>query len=525
MYASTTAPHPSESAPTGHAHVDNRGPGERLTLVLLHDSPGSAAALAPLAMRLAETHRVVTIDLPGHGGTTVPADPVNPAATAARTVTEVLHKLGLSEAPIAGLGYGARVLAHMNGPNRMVTRGTTPATAPVPPPGVGHLIDTWWRVRHQTHPSEQLNPADLNEVFTDVLGQPTFSPPSAPFDLDGAIELPEWSAPAIQSAAAGAAVGAAADGGIAYRLSIVDNRVGEIDYRFVNGVPLHFRTAGWGRAGRPLVVLPPAPGSSTKVAALVEQLGRHRPVLAVDYPGHGRSAPLEPAQNHDRPAPPGSVHNHNRPAPLGSVLGPGAERESILDCGTDGTAGSGFGHVAVTPEAYADRVEALVAELGLGDVDVYGSHSGALIGLLWQRRHPGRVRGLVLDGLPLGSSFAHLDLDEYLPDLTPDRDGQHVLRAWAMGHTRENATAWTADLLRGAATYDVLYRAVLTYAVEEQPGGPPTPTLLLRTAGDKLARDVERVHELLPHARVADTTPETTAAVVEQFLTLVGSPL
>ncbi|MBU2668169.1 alpha/beta fold hydrolase [Actinoplanes bogorensis] len=439
----------------GAVHVRVFGHAGLPPLILLHDSPGSSAALAPMAVRLADRFRVVTIDLPGHGGTTVPASSA-PASSAARTVAEVLETLGLAGAPTAGLGYGARVVAHLSGPNRWVARGTTPATAPVPPPGVGHLIDTWWRMR----PFVDGTPADLNEVVADVLGRPSFTPSHEPFDPGGAVELPAWSVAGLSQI-----------NPVSRTAAALGNRIGAVGY--AGGV--HYRTAGWHHGGRPLIVLPPAPGSSTKVVPLAEELGRTRPVLTVDYPGHGRSVPL------------------------------GVDRAGC--------------------ESYADRIEAFATELDLAEVDVLGIHSGALLALLWQRRHPDRVRHLILDGLPLGSAFAHLDLDAYLPDLTPDPDGHHVLRAWAKGHDRDRATAWTADLLRGATTYDVLYRAVLTYAVERQPPGPVTPTLLLRTAGDPLARDLDRVRELLPHARVADATPATTAAVVDQHLTFTGSTL
>ncbi|GGM25803.1 MULTISPECIES: alpha/beta hydrolase [Micromonospora] len=515
---------------TGAVHVRDYGPVDATPLVLLHDTPGSGAALAPLAVALAGAYRVVTIDLPGHGGSTGTVDDHDPVGQAADAVDAVRQALDLDAAPVAGVGYGAHVAARLRRPASLVLLAATagrPARLPDPAPhGVGPLLDTWWRIRRAavtggwpTSGGDLPDAADLHEAVVDVLGQPATTGPArvAAEDLDRAagLPLPSWSAQAIRAALTAHRVPGRHRRAGATALA---DTLGPVAYRTVLDAPLHIRAAGGDRPGRPVVVLPPAPGSSTSVAHLVEAFGRHRPAFGVDYPGHGRSAPLTCAD----------------PRPAASPTLPDARA------------------AAPTLPEYLTRLDALVAGLGLDEVDVFGCHSGALLALLWQRRHPRRVRGLVLDGLPLGADFAHLDLDRYLPTLEPDVDGHHLLRAWAMAEDRtlwspwyartaaahvprpadpHRQWAWTVDLLRGAASYRHLYRAVLRHAVEAEPPGPVTPTLLLRTPGDPLSHDLARVRALLPHATVADgaghadpTAAATTADAVTRFLDRVDDP-
>src|SRR5215467_9680320 len=55
----------------------------------------------------------------------------------------------------------------------------------------------------------------------------------------------------------------------------------------------------------------------------------------------------------------------------------------------------------VTPELQADDVHRLLAELGGGPADVFGSSGGAVVGLALVTAHPGQVRTLVAHEPPL----------------------------------------------------------------------------------------------------------------------------
>lgn len=150
-------------------------------------------------------------------------------------------------------------------------------------------------------------------------------------------------------------------------------------------------------------------------------------------------------------------------------------------------------------EEYARVVGAALDALGLDEVDVYGSHTGALIGLELGIQQPGRVRGLVLDGVTLfdEAETARL-LAHYTPPLEPRWDGGHLLQAWSFlkdgTHffpwfdrssgailrmqplTAEELNVWAVELLKSGETYPKGYRAAFGYPTREK-----LPQLAVRT--------------------------------------------
>lgn len=85
-------------------------PGDGEPLVFLHPTALCAGVYEPLARRLAPAHRVVAIDLPGHGGSSAPAAPDALAFPAsARAVLAALDELGLRRAAAIGQSMGGGV--------------------------------------------------------------------------------------------------------------------------------------------------------------------------------------------------------------------------------------------------------------------------------------------------------------------------------------------------------------------------------------------------------------------------------
>jgi pimeloyl-ACP methyl ester carboxylesterase len=78
-----------------------RGP----EVVLLHGLTGSRAYLEPYAERLARTHRVIAIDLPGHGG----SDMIEPfsVSEAARVMADAAAAAGAERPVVLGHSFGA----------------------------------------------------------------------------------------------------------------------------------------------------------------------------------------------------------------------------------------------------------------------------------------------------------------------------------------------------------------------------------------------------------------------------------
>jgi pimeloyl-ACP methyl ester carboxylesterase len=82
-------------------------------------------------------------------------------------------------------------------------------------------------------------------------------------------------------------------------------------------------------------------------------------------------------------------------------------------------------------EDYADALDRFCEALGLGEVDIYGSHTGAHIGVELAVRKPERVRRLVVDGLLVLDGAERQDfLANYAPLQQPDEAGTQFHWAW-----------------------------------------------------------------------------------------------
>lgn len=244
---------------------------------------------------------------------------------------------------------------------------------------------------------------------------------------------------------------------------------------------LHCRAAGSG--GVPLLLIHASPGSAAALVPLLRALATDRLVLAFDTPGNGASEPL----------------------PL--------DAPAIGD--------------------YADALAAALEALGIEQVDVWGSHTGADIGLELALRYPRRVRALAMDGVALFDvAFREAIVPRYLLPLEPEQHGLHLLRAWHMSrdmvlywpwceHTaaavRPTASSPAAlhelalDLMQSGATYARAYRAAFFYPLEERLPLAKLPVLFTDTAGDPLAPMLQRGLQLCPAARVARTAGVRTA--------------
>ena len=88
-------------------HVEQLGSGS--DVVLLHGWGYGLDVLMPLAGRLAARHRVTLIDLPGHGGTSEPAEPYT-IEDFASVVAKTLEHLGIRKAHFAGHSNGGRTI-------------------------------------------------------------------------------------------------------------------------------------------------------------------------------------------------------------------------------------------------------------------------------------------------------------------------------------------------------------------------------------------------------------------------------
>ncbi len=222
---------------------------------------------------------------------------------------------------------------------------------------------------------------------------------------------------------------------------------------------LHYRVAG---AGPPLFLLHPSPLSSSFMVPLMRRLGQRVTAIAPDTPGFGESQPL-----------------HSRQGEVADL---------------------------------APFVEAMIAlreAMGLKQVAVYGSATGAQIAIEWAKADAGAVCGVILDN---AASFTAAEreriMDGYFPDLTPTADGGYLARAWQAAHDGTLFFPWQSPeharrlgtrfgpvaaidatakgYLAAGPCYQVAYRAAFRNERAERAQSVRAPMVVLRWQGSIL---------------------------------------
>ncbi|MGI5163778.1 alpha/beta fold hydrolase [Spirillospora sp. CA-253888] len=90
----------------GDIHVSQDGPDDAPVLLLIHGSASSTRSWDQLVPLLTGTHRVIRIDLLGHGRSAKPVDRDYAVPEQARRVAEALDRLGVERAVVAGHSSG-----------------------------------------------------------------------------------------------------------------------------------------------------------------------------------------------------------------------------------------------------------------------------------------------------------------------------------------------------------------------------------------------------------------------------------
>lgn len=257
------------------------------------------------------------------------------------------------------------------------------------------------------------------------------------------------------------------------------------------GLRWHWRECGEG-PGLPRVLLHASPRSGAMFEHWMPALAEasHARVLAVDTPGYGGSDPL--------PAPPSALADYA--APLDAFLAAAAGPRCV----------------------------------------VYGSATGAQLGIAHALRHRERVAHLVLD------NAAHFDDDEraailarYFPDFSPRADGGHLLDAWRMAEgllqffpwfsadeahrvgpppTATAVHATVAELLAAGPGWDTAYRCAFEHERAPNVMALQVPATVLRWQGSILLRHIDALlaHPLPRHVQVLPVP----AALPERYATM-----
>ncbi|MBB4704544.1 alpha/beta fold hydrolase [Sphaerisporangium siamense] len=93
----------------GDIHVRQDGPRDAPALLLIHGSASSARSWEALVPALTGSHRVIRIDLLGHGRSAKPAGPSYALPDQARRAGAALDRLGVRHAIVAGHSSGGAV--------------------------------------------------------------------------------------------------------------------------------------------------------------------------------------------------------------------------------------------------------------------------------------------------------------------------------------------------------------------------------------------------------------------------------
>jgi pimeloyl-ACP methyl ester carboxylesterase len=218
-----------------------------------------------------------------------------------------------------------------------------------------------------------------------------------------------------------------------------------------------------------------------------------------------------------------------------AALGPLAER-GVRTFAID-TPGFGMSDPPPHPWSISDYASAVwqVADaLELTEVHLLGQHTGAVIASQAALLTPERVRGLILQGLPL------YDEDErrrkrasYAPGYAPAPDGGHLRVIWERIHglypslTPKQADRQVAEYLSVGPDYAPAYRAVFEHHLDTARIST-VPTLLLHGSDDLVDRMTATVQAALPAAGlitipagtdfVADEKPEEFAEAVAGYV-------
>jgi pimeloyl-ACP methyl ester carboxylesterase len=270
------------------------------------------------------------------------------------------------------------------------------------------------------------------------------------------------------------------------------------------------------RTNRPtLLALHPSPGSARPYAHVTRALSSGRRVVAPDMLGNGASD-LPPSHH-----------------ALRDVTFPGS---------------AGAAPLTRTIADYADEALATLDALGEdAPVDVWGNHTGALIGLELAIRHPHRVRKLVIDGLTIFDAAETADiLAKYLPPFELDDYGGHLVRAWGMRHDMALFWPWyrtspegaramgavptdvlhanTMELLRSGPSFRIAYDSAFRYPTVERLPLVTVPTLLTINPIDPLAGAANAACRALPSMQRATidgygpNALDASVSVIARFL-------
>jgi pimeloyl-ACP methyl ester carboxylesterase len=165
-------------------------------------------------------------------------------------------------------------------------------------------------------------------------------------------------------------------------------------------------------------------------------------------------------------------------------------------------------------DAYGDALLSAVDALGLAQIGLYGTATGAQLALAMARQAPKRISRLVLDNCALFTAEDVAAWEErYFPDLSPKADGSHLSQLWTVARRQFVAFPWFSEapvdqLNRGepplamvqtmaqhffiaGPAYDQAYRLAFHNERAESFAGLTVPTVLIDWQGSIVRRQCQ----------------------------------
>ena len=498
------------TAPTPHYVTTSAGQirlwqaGEGKSLVVLPGLINAAEAIADRAAVACPGWRVIVPELPGIGGSSG-IDPAD-AQACVGALAEALGWMTRPVAAIAGIDLSAPLAAMLGerlqalsviGVSTDLAEGW--ARAGVAPPDLEprqdgtHLQALWSfiRDRHLLKPDNPGLPATAGDALPDAerLAQ-TFTTAAVRPDRFAALWNLCLSLPlpaAIRTTDMANLLGQLEPAGHPVTQDVPDPATALPDGRIWHeDIPtrrgrMHLRRSGSG--GRPVLVIPTGGGSSSQFAPVVEGLASDgRSAFSVDYMGNGLSEKW-------------------------------SERPTI--------------------ESLAEDMLALIDAMEIDEVDIWGSHTGALVGLELAILAPQRVGRLVMEGPVFISAEFQADLlDNYFPQIAPDKWGMHIPLVWNWRRDlfmfwpwyrveRDAARqlgvpdAWqlhnyAIGILESGMTYDGAYRAAFSYDTRKRLPLLTRPALVCAGPNDMLKNALDEAGAYAPSGLVDIRETPTT---------------
>lgn len=539
----------------GGRQVHYRRAGHGPVIVLCHESPLSSLSLADLVAWLARRFTVIALDNPGYGSSDKLDHPDPLIGDFAEALRETLDALGIRRAQLYGAHTGAFIALEfaLRYPDR--TAGLITDGLPVFDPDdtvelLGHYLPKW---------EPQWDGSHMLWAWMRYRDQHIFWPwfkKERAARLDQDMASPQWLHEGVMDM-----LRAGDDFRIAYQAAF---RYHSFDRVTQVKVPMRI-TAREDDLNHPdLDWLPdPLPEGVTKHSLPRERRAWAAELLRLysDLPPGDVPPPAPPVAR----KPGGAITRDYVDTPYGQLfarrLGPeggapagqppllmlhaspgsgrmieglqkafaaaGLETLSIDTLGNGESDKPGWDKPTMTE--YARVVESALEGLGLDRVDVYGTHTGAMIGLELGIRRPDLVGTLILDGITMfdEAETARI-LANYTPPLEPRWDGGHLLwawnflkdqtqfwpwfdkanpKAWRGGElTADQLNTWVVELLKSGESYPKGYQAAFSYPTRDKLPQLTVRTLVCSHPGDPLVEFCDEA------ARIA---PNTTALLLE----------